>query len=80
MTRRFHLERDEDASGVSGTGRVAEGVVFSDGTTVLRWTSDPAENPASLVVYDRLFDVKHLHGHGGMTRIVFDDDADPLTA
>ena len=78
MMRRFHLERDEDASGVSGTGRVAEGVVFSDGTTILRWTPDATVNPPSTVIYDRIFDVTHIHGHGGLTRIVFDDEPEPV--
>lgn len=29
--RRFHLRRDVDAAGVSGIGKVAEGVEFSNG-------------------------------------------------
>jgi len=37
MRRTFVLHRDEDVSGVSGTGVVAEGVVFSDGAVVVRW-------------------------------------------
>jgi len=36
----FHLERTEDASGVSGIGKVVEGVVFDDGTVVLRWLTE----------------------------------------
>jgi hypothetical protein len=36
----FHLERTEDASGVSGIGEVAEGVVFEDGTVGLRWLTE----------------------------------------
>ena len=35
--RIFSLVRHEDVSGVSGTGRVADGVEFNDGTVVLRW-------------------------------------------
>ena len=37
--RAFVLQRNEDETGVSGTGIVAEGVEFSDGTVALRWTS-----------------------------------------
>lgn len=33
--KRFHLVRKEDASGVSGTGHVAEGIMFSDGKVVI---------------------------------------------
>jgi hypothetical protein len=44
--RQFHLVRTEDISGVSGTGHIAEGVVFSNGWCVLRWVSEkPSEKP-----------------------------------
>lgn len=66
--RAFHLERVEDESGVSGTGRVAEGFEFSDGTTVVRWLSHtPSTN-----IYPNMKQVEQIHGHGGKTRIVFD--------
>ena len=65
----FLLERIEDVSGVSGTGVVAEGVRFSDGTVALRWTSDW---PTSVVFHERGIDsVRAVHGHGGKTRIVW---------
>jgi hypothetical protein len=64
----FHLERAEDASGVSGVGKVAEGVVFDDGTVVLRWLTDVK----STVVFDSLRDVESVHGHEGRTRIVYE--------
>lgn len=71
MCRRFHLERDVDISGVSGTGVVAEGVEFSDGTVALRWCS---EWPTSVVFHDRgMAAVEKIHGHSGATRIVWDD-------
>ena len=38
-----HLKRTEDASGFSGIGEVAEGVMFEDGTAGLRWLrSEPS--------------------------------------
>lgn len=64
----FHLQRDADESGVSGTGRVADGVEFQDGTVVLRWLG----SRASTVVYASIADVEAVHGHGGKTRLVFD--------
>jgi hypothetical protein len=70
--RRFTLERDVDLSGVSGVGRVAEGVVFSTGTVALTWLTEVT----SLVVYARIEDVEHIHGHGGLSRVVFIDDAE----
>ncbi len=69
--RRFVLQRDEDVSGVSGTGVVAEGVVFSDGAVALRWTS---RFPTSVVFHDRgMESVEAVHGHGGATRVVYLD-------
>lgn len=67
--RLFDLQRDHDVSGVSGTGRVANGVLWPDGTVSLRWIG---ERP-STVHWDRLADAEHVHGHGGATRIVWAD-------
>ena len=64
----FHLLRLADESGVSGTGWVAEGAVFSNGWAVLCWLG---ETP-SLNFYTSLEDVEAIHGHRGATRIVFD--------
>lgn len=66
---RFHFQRDTDATGVSGTGRVAEGVLFADGTCAVRWLSEHR----STASYASIEDVIAIHGHGGKTRIVFDD-------
>jgi hypothetical protein len=69
MSARFHLQRVEDESGVSGTGRVAEGVMFSDGACAMRWLTAHR----STAVYASISDLIHIHGHGGKTQIVFDD-------
>jgi len=69
--RRFYLVRDEDETGVSGTGTVAEGTEFSDGFCVMRWIVQPAQ---SLGVFTTLHDLKTIHGHSGKTRVVFIDD------
>lgn len=68
--RRFHLVRDRDISGVSGTGTVADGVLFDDGKVVTRWRAAIAQT----CVWERLEDVEAIHGHGGATRIVWVDD------
>lgn len=65
--RTFHLQRDEDVSGVSGTGIVAEGVEFSDGSVVIRWAGEHR----STVVWPGIESVEAIHGHGGATRIVW---------
>jgi hypothetical protein len=73
--RAFRLQRLEDETGVSGTGFVAEGVRFSDGTVALRWTSDW---PTSVVFHERgIESVEAVHGHSGKTRIVWAYDHAP---
>jgi hypothetical protein len=68
--RRFLLDRFEDASGVSGTGFVAEGVVFTDGTVALRWTVELQ----STALYDSVDDLLAIHGHDGSTHVQWVDD------
>jgi hypothetical protein len=67
--RRFYLDRQEDATGVSGTGKVAEGVVFTNGWVALTWLTQHT----SVVFYPSITDVEFVHGHGGKTKIVFLD-------
>lgn len=62
--RRFRLVRDTDVTGVSGTGVVAEGVVFSDGTVAIRWVTGEHR---STVVWADLASVVAIHGHNGAT-------------
>ena len=69
--RAFELIRDEDASGVSGTGKVAEGLEFSDGAVAMMWVTSW---PTSLVIYpapDGMRAIEHIHGHEGRSRIVW---------
>lgn len=68
--RGFQLLRHQDISGVSGTGVVADGVLWPDGTASLRWKG---ERP-STVHWDRIADAEAVHGHGGATEIVWLDD------
>lgn len=67
--RTFELHRDEDVSGTSGTGRVAQGVEFDDGTTVLRWLTQYR----STAVYFNAADMERIHGHDGRTRVVWSE-------
>lgn len=63
---RFELMRDDDATGVSGTGHVATGCVFKDGVVAMRWLTRVPSTP----IYACLADVFHIHGHDGRTRVV----------
>lgn len=67
---RFHLRRDVDATGVSGTGVVAEGVQFSNGWIALTWLTEHT----SVVFYPSMADVYHIHGHQGSTIVVWLDE------
>lgn len=66
--KRFELHRDVDETGVSGTGVVAEGIEFSDGTAALRWRTVPFTSTA---VYNNMAELETIHGHGGLTRVVW---------
>lgn len=67
--RRFQLRRREDVSGMSGTGIVAEGVKFRDGTAAYKWLT----SPSTLQVADSVPDIQHIHGHNGRTTVRFLD-------
>lgn len=74
--RRFHLLRTTDVTGVSGTGVVAHGCQFPDGTTVIRWNG---QHP-STVVWARIEDALHVHGHAGSTQVRWLDDPEQAMA
>jgi hypothetical protein len=67
--RRFWLMRTEDISQVSGTGCVADGIVFPGGVSVLRWRTAGG----STAVYDNIENLERIHGHDGKTIIKFID-------
>jgi len=66
----FYLRREEDESGVSGTGRVAQGFVFDNGKVAVTWLS---EHP-SVTIYDNIGEVHAIHGHAGKTAVEFEPD------
>lgn len=55
--------RQADETGISGVGRVLDGVVFPDGQTVIRWCV--ADKPASTEVHDSFdaFVAIHVESH-----------------
>jgi hypothetical protein len=65
--RLFKLVRNEDETGVSGTGEVAGGVIWPDGKVSMRWFT----TTASTAFYDSIEDVEEIHGHGGKTQVQF---------
>lgn len=72
--RRFVMQRAYDASGVSGTGVVLEGVLFSTGVVVIHWLTPPPRG--SISVFDSLeqFLSIHVRPHpGNHTVLEFED-------
>lgn len=65
----FTLERHEDVTGVSGTGVVAEGVEFSDGTVVLKWIV--GDHQSTVHWPGGMESVRAIHGHDGKTEVVW---------
>jgi len=64
--RNFLLVRDEDITGISGVGTIAEVTEFSTGKVVVAWRPPFG----AIEVFDALEHVEHIHGHGGKTRLV----------
>jgi hypothetical protein len=72
--RGFTMRREHDASGVSGTGVVLEGVQFSTGGVVIHWLTPPPRG--SISVFDSLeqFLLIHVFPHpDNRTVLVFED-------
>jgi hypothetical protein len=66
--RPFLLLRHRDVSGVSGTGVVAEGTQWTDGTASLRWRG---EHPVVAFWQSGIEAIVAVHGHGGSTEVCF---------
>lgn len=67
--RTFFLQRYRDKSGISGIGKIAEGVQFTSGKCVLAWLTEVK----SIAIYDNLEELTAIHGHDGATRVIFHD-------
>jgi len=68
----FELRRREDESGISGTGTVAQGVIFDNGWCALTWLTEHT----SVAFYTSIAEVTAIHGHGGKTKVVQIADCD----
>ncbi|MCB2380325.1 hypothetical protein LGH70_22225 [Hymenobacter sp. BT635] len=75
----FTLIRNADETGISGTGRVLDGVIFHTGQVVVCWRSDlNTEKPgySSLVIYGswEAFKAIHIDPHPAeQTQVVFQE-------
>ena len=62
--RLFAMDRRIDETGVSGTGRVLDGVVFHTGQVVICWRTDDKEDEpgfSSLAIYPSWEAFLHVH-------------------
>lgn len=57
--RTFTLRRTEDVSGVSGTGVVLEGTLFTTGIVVVHWLTPPPRG--SIAIFDTLDQLLSIH-------------------
>jgi hypothetical protein len=72
--RTFCIERQDDESGISGTGLVLEGVVFSTGLTVIHWLTPPPFGSTSIWTSFEQFMSIHVGPHPtNNTRVIWDD-------
>jgi hypothetical protein len=68
--RVFKLVREEDETGISGTGAVAEGIEFSNGMCAMCWLTAMH----SVAVYPNIRQLEAIHGHNSRTKVVFNDN------
>lgn len=66
QARLFRLVRHTDASGVRGTGTLAEGVEWSDGTVAVRWRGPW---PSTSTWDGGIDSLLAVHGAGGRTQV-----------
>lgn len=72
--RPFAVERQSDESGVSGTGIVLEGVVFSTGVVVIHWLTPAPRGSISIFDSWEQFMGIHVGPHPtNRTRILWED-------
>jgi hypothetical protein len=80
--RLFTLIRQIDETGVSGTGRILDGVVFHTGQVVICWRTDINRDPpaySSIAVYPSwdAFRFVHIRPHAeGAAEVLFGDEVD----
>lgn len=70
--RTFHVIRSEDETGVSGTGRIMEGIEFPSGRVVVEWQA-PYQ---TLGIYSSFaeFSQIHIDSHPSKSEVIFDDN------
>jgi hypothetical protein len=80
--RRFRLLRHRDVTDVSGTGFVADGIRWRDGTASVIWLSDRPSIAFWYRIGEGMSDAEWVHSHGGGpdTTVVWTDEESPASA
>lgn len=65
----YEMIRDEDVSGVSGTGPVGEIVEFENGWVAVSFYGYTADVP-NVIVYSSIEHAEKIHGHKGRTKLL----------
>ena len=69
MIKHFYLLRDIDETGMSGTGKVSEGVVLPNGIAIMWWLIEPY----SIQIYESIEKLEYIHSHGrNTTKVVWE--------
>ena len=82
--RMFTMIRRFDTTGVSGTGRILDGVIFHTGQVVVCWRSDLDESTpgcSSICIYPSWEAFKHVHidpHPENQTEVLFGPEWKPL--
>lgn len=77
--KNYYMRRDEDVSGNSGCGRVAQVAEFDDGTAVLHWNLGANQSGVSSTeVFNSIADLLHVHGHNGRSVLEPLQPAEPV--
>ena len=66
--KKFYLLRHEDIHNNSGTGVVAEGIIFGDGTGSYTWLT----KHKTITTFVKVKDVIDLHSHNGRTDMIIE--------
>ena len=74
VTKRFAVIRHLDETGVSGTGHIADGIIFHDGAVALRWRT---KTPGT-TFFATMEDAKAVHGHDSKTQFLELDSAEQV--
>ena len=69
LMKRFKVNRINDVSGITDTGRICEGCLFSDGKVAIRWLG----KFSSSVWWDSLDDCIFIMSHDGNTQFEWID-------